>query len=58
MGGRGVNKIMSLELVPLGRMLLKVIIEASLSEPHTSGTALWKCVCMLVCLRPHTVNFK
>ena len=26
------------------------LIEASLSKPHTSGTALRKCVCMLVCL--------
>ena len=32
------------------------IIGASLSEPHTSGTALRKCVCnVLVCLRPYTV---
>ena len=27
-----------------------VIIGASLSEPHTSMTALQKCVCMLICL--------
>ena len=33
-------------------------IEASLSEPHTSGTALWKCVNVQACLRPYTVNFK
>ena len=38
------------------------IIGASLSEPHTSGTALRKCVnirtCLFACLRPYTVNFK
>ena len=35
------------------------LIGASLSEPHTSVTALRKlCVCMYVCLRPYTVNFK
>ena len=35
------------------------IFGASLSEPHTSGTALGKCVCnVLVCLRPYTINFK
>ena len=38
------------------------IIGASLSEPHTSGTALRKCVnvrmCLLACLWPYTVNFK
>ena len=34
------------------------LVGASLSEPHTSGTALWKYVCnVLVCLRPYTVNF-
>ena len=26
------------------------LIGASLSEPHTSGTALWKCVCIRTCL--------
>ena len=37
----------------------RCVIGASLSEPHTSGTALRKCVCnILVCLRPYTVNFK
>ena len=34
----------------------------SLSEPHTSGTALCMCVCMsvcmFVCLQPYTVNSK
>ena len=30
----------------------------SLSEPHTSVTALVEVVCMSVCLRPYTVNFK
>ena len=38
-----------------------VIIGASLSEPHTSVTALRTCVCMfaclLACLQPYTVNF-
>ena len=38
------------------------LIGASLNEPHTSGTALWKCVkihaCLLACLRSYTVNFK
>ena len=39
------------------------IFGASLSEPHTSVTALRTCVCMLACLfacldRPLTVNFK
>ena len=32
---------------------------ASLSEPHTSVTALRKCVCIYACFdRPLTVNFK
>ena len=35
-----------------------ILIGASLSEPHASKTALRQCVCMLVCLRPYTVNFK
>ena len=35
------------------------VVGASLSEPHTSGTALRKCVCnLLVCLRPYTINYK
>ena len=40
------------------------MIGASLIEPHTSVTALLKCVCvcllacLLACLRPYTVNFK
>ena len=38
------------------------IIGASLSEPHTSGTALHTCVCvyvfLLTCWQPYTVNFK
>ena len=38
------------------------LIGASLSEPHTSVTALRTCVCMsvclFVCLRPYTENFK
>ena len=34
------------------------IIGASLSEPHTSGTALRKCVNVRACLRPYAVNFK
>ena len=33
------------------------IIGVSLSEPHTSKTALRVCVCILVCLWPCTVNF-
>ena len=36
----------------------QMIVGASLSEPHNSRTALGKCVCMLVCLQPYTVNFK
>ena len=36
---------------------LVYLIGASLSKPHTSGTALRKCN-VLVCLRPYTVNFK
>ena len=34
------------------------MIGASLSEHHTSGTALWKCVNVHACLQPYTVNFK
>ena len=38
------------------------LVGASLSEPHTSVTALRTCVCMYVCmsvcLRPYTENFK
>ena len=39
---------------------LALFIEASLSEPHTSETALHTCIhmYMLVCLQPYTVNFK
>ena len=32
------------------------LVGASLSEPHTSGTALRKCVCIYACLRPYTVK--
>ena len=32
------------------------IIGASLSEPHTSGTALRKCVNVRACLRPYKVK--
>ena len=43
------------------RECMYIIIGASLSEPHTSGTALRMCVCifacLLACLRPYTVNF-
>ena len=35
-----------------------VVVGVSLSEPHTSGTALQKCVCMYLCLRPYTINVK
>ena len=38
--------------------LFFLIIGASLSEPHTSMTALVEVVCMYVCLRPYTINFK
>ena len=34
------------------------VIGASLSEPHTSVTAFAEVVCLYVCLRPYTVNFK
>ena len=41
---------------------IAALVGVSLSEPHTSGTALWKCVnvrpCLLACLQPYTVNFK
>ena len=37
----------------------KVNFGASLTEPHTSVTALQGvCVCLLVCLRQYTVNLK
>ena len=29
-----------------------------MTEPHPSGTALCRCVCIRTCLRPYTVNFK
>ena len=36
-----------------------LLVGVSLSEPHTSGTALRKCVCnVLLCLRLYTVNLK
>ena len=38
--------------------IIEHIIEANLSEPHTSGTALCGCVCIRPCLRPYTINFK
>ena len=41
-----------------GICTLSVVIGASLSEPHTSGTAFRKCVNVRACLRPYTVNFK
>ena len=34
------------------------VIGASLSKPNTSVTAFAEVVCMYVCLRPYTVNFK
>ena len=34
------------------------LLGASLSEPHTSGTALQKYVYLRACLRPYTINFK
>ena len=41
---------------------MTIIIGVSLSEPHTSGTSLRRCVCIYMtdrpCLRPYTVNFK
>ena len=36
----------------------KQVIGASLSEPYTSVTAFVEVVCMSVCPRPYTVNFK
>ena len=42
----------------VGTTHTSAIIGASLSEPHTSGTALRRCVCIQPCLRPYTVNFK
>ena len=45
--------------VLIAAKLVNTLIGASLSEPHTSVTALRTCVCMLACLdRPLTVNFK
>ena len=35
-----------------------LVIGARLSEPHTNGTALQKCVNVRACLRPYNVNFK
>ena len=36
-----------------------LLIGASLSEPHTSVTAMSMCVCICACLeRPLTINFK
>ena len=40
------------------RLWLEGFIGASLSEPHTSRTALHRCVCIWPCLRPYTINFK
>ena len=42
---------------------LRLVIGASLSEPHTSETTLLKCdtyvrTYVRMCLRPYTVNFK
>ena len=39
-------------------LISHVLVGASLSEPHTSRTALRGCVCIRPCLQPHTVNFK
>ena len=45
--------------LPTGTTGAMDIIGASLSEPHTSVTALSTCVCIYACLdRPLTVNFK
>ena len=45
---------------PSSGLCINLVIGASLSEPHTSVTALRMCVCvcMSVCLRPYTENFK
>ena len=40
----------------MAELQAKVHFGASLSEPHTSGTALRRCVC--VSMRPYTVNLK
>ena len=46
-------------LVRKMKVIGDIFIGASLSEPHTSVTALRDaCVCMSVGLRPYTVNFK
>ena len=55
-----------LALQCLSLQSVHVLIGASLSKPHTSRTALQKCVnvrtcllaCLLACLRPYIVNFK
>ena len=39
-------------------MQIALFIGSSLSKPHTSGSALRKCVYVLACLRPYTINFK
>ena len=61
------DQVMSAEVDPCPMFCLhnfqvqEAIIGASLSKPHTSGTALQKCVCnlrtyVLVCLQPLTGN--
>ena len=50
--------ITNCHLLGIVTYLILVIIGASLSEPHTSVTALAEVVCMYVCLGPYTVNFK
>ena len=56
------DQVMSAEVDPCPMFCLhnfqvqEAIIGASLSKPHTSGTALQKCVCICTCLQPYTVN--
>ena len=48
--------------IAVGSSKVRFLVGASLSEPHTSGTVLQKCVnvhtYIRACLRPYTVNFK
>ena len=54
----GVNRRLCSRLFSMYTVLVHYIIGASLSEPHTSGTSLRKCVNVRACLLPYTVNFK
>ena len=60
LGNRRVNDKWPLSYAVINSTLIicRTIIGVSLSKPHTSGTALRRCMCIQPCLWPYTINFK